>query len=387
MLKTALSAALRYLRRLDKLLLLLVLACCSLGILLLYSLMVNSETQTITNATISSSTVKTQLFAAGIGIAVSLFLAALDYRKFSKLWFIYLPLTIGLTLLTFTSLGSSGLEGSDDQAWIIIGSFSLQPSEFLKLAFILSLSYHCYKTKDFFNNPLNILALCVHAAIPIALIMLQGDDGTAVVFFMIFIAIIFAAGISWKYILGACVAAPIAFYLLWNFYLQSVHKNRILAIINPAEYATEDSLYQVNKSLIAIGSGQLTGKGLFGGDYSYVPVCHSDFIFSYAGQTLGYMGCLAIVILLGLVCLRILGNGLRASDTLGRCICMGVFAYLFVHCVLNIGMCLGVTPVIGIPLPFFSAGGSSMLSITVAMGLVMSVHFHSAKFDTLFKKK
>ena len=100
-----------------------------------------------------------------------------------------------------------------------------------------------------------------------------------------------AAGLSWKYILGAAVISPIAFLLMWNFYLQPVHKNRILSIINPERYANSDLLYQTNHSIIAIGSGQLTGKGLFGGDYSYVPLCHNDFIFSYAGQTLGFIGC------------------------------------------------------------------------------------------------
>lgn len=386
-LKQVLRYVLGYLRRLDKILLALTLVCCGLGVVLIYSLAVNSQTQTITNATVDSGTVKTQIAAVCLGIAIALVAAAMNYRWFSKLWFIYLPATLGLTLLTFTSLGTSGLEGADDRAWIDLGFITIQPAEFLKLAFILSLSYHCFKTKEFFNNPLNILGVCVHGCIPIAIVMLQGDDGTAAVFLVMFLAIIFAAGISWKYILGAAVVSPIALYFLWNYYLQPVHKNRILSIINPEKYATPDLLYQTNHSLIAIGSGQLTGKGLFGGDYSYVPVCHNDFIFSYAGQTLGFIGCMTIVVLLALLCLMILTNGMRASDILGRLICVGVFAYFIAHCVLNIGMTVGITPVIGIPLPFFSAGGSSMLTSTVAIGLVMSVYFHNTRFDSLFKNK
>lgn len=293
---------------------------------------------------------------------------------------------IGLTLLTFTSLGTSGLEGADDKAWIDLGFMTIQPAEFLKLAFILSFAYHCFKTKDFFNNPLNILGLCVHAGIPILLVMLQGDDGTAAVFVVIFLAILFVAGISWKYIAGAAIIAPIAIYFVWNYYLQPVHKNRILSIINPEKYATADLLYQTNLSKIALGSGQIEGKGLFGGDYSYVPVCHNDFIFSYIGQTLGFIGCLGVIILLGLMLLRILYNSLRADD-LGKYICVGVFAYLFTHCVLNIGMVMGITPVIGIPLPFISAGGSAMLTATVSIGLVLSVYFHAERFNTLFKNR
>ena len=377
----------QYLRRLDKTLLFLTLGVCAYSVTVLYSLVINSQTQSITNAALDYTDYRTQALAALLGILASLVIAAWDYRKFSKLWFIYFPLMVGLTCLTFTSLGQAGLEGADDRAWLAIGGFTVQPAEFLKLAFILSFAYHCHKTKDFFNNPLNVLTLCIHGTIPIGLVMLQGDDGTALVFAAMFVMMLFAAGISWKYILGAGILSPIAIWFMWSHYLQPVHKNRILSIINPEKYATADSLYQTNLAKIALGSGQVRGKGLFGGDYSYVPVSHNDFIFSYYGQTLGFIGCLALVILLAVICLRILGNSLRAGDALGRIICVGVFAYLFVQSVLNIGMVMGVTPVIGITLPFASAGGSSMLTSTVAIGLVMSVHFHSAKYDTLFAKK
>lgn len=384
--KKILSYIWQYIRRLDILLIALVCLACGFSVLLIYSLAVNSETQNITNMTITSSTYRTQAVAALLGLGAGAVIVLMDYRKFSKLWFIYLPAMIGLTMLTFTSLGTSGLEGADDRAWIDLGFMTIQPGEFLKIAFILSFSYHCFKTKDFFNNPLNILGLIVHAAIPTALVMLQGDDGTAAVFIMIFLVIMFVAGLSWKYIAGAAIIAPIAIYFVWNHYLQPVHKNRILSIINPAKYGTEDLLYQTNLSKIALGSGQIQGKGLFGGDYSYVPVCHNDFIFSYVGQTLGFIGCLGLIILLGLIMLKIIYNGLRAADDLGKYICMGVFAYLFTHCVLNIGMVLGITPVIGIPLPFISAGGSAMLTSTVSIGLILSVYFHQSRFDTLFKK-
>ncbi len=369
--------------------LLLTILICSFSVLLLYSLVQNNMTQQITSVdvTLDYTDYRNQAIAAMMGLGFSIVVAVWDYRKFSKLWFIYLPLMIGLTCLTFTSLGESGLEGADDRAWIMLGSFSLQPAEFLKLAFILSFSYHCHKTQEIFNNPLNIIALCVHGAIPIGLVMLQGDDGTALVFAAIFLAIFFTAGISWKYILGAGILSPIAIWFMWTHYLQDVHKNRILAIINPSKYATKDMLYQTNLAKIALGSGQVRGKGLFGGDYSYVPVCHNDFIFSYVGQTLGFIGCLGLIILIGFICLRILGNSLRSSDPLGKFICVGVFAYIFSQSVLNIGMVMGLTPVIGITLPFVSAGGSSMLSATASMGLVMSVYYHSARFDTIFAKK
>lgn len=383
--RSILKAVFGYIKRLDKILLCLVLASVFFGATLLYSLYVNSQTQQITNATINTRTIQVQLIAAFVGLGIALILAVIDYRQLVKLWWLYLPATLGLTLLTFTSLGTSGLEGSDDTAWIDLGFMTIQPSEFLKLAFILSFAYHCYKSREIFNNPLNFLALCLHGAIPTVLVMLQGDDGTAIVFLAIFVAIIFAAGLSWKYILGACIIAPIGFILMWNFYLQPVHKNRLLAIIDPATYATKDMLYQTEHSLIALGSGQLSGKGLFGGDYTYVPVCHSDYIFSYAGQVFGFIGCLAILVLLASILLKTLTNGVFARDDLGRYICVGVFAYILSHCIINIGMVIGVTPVIGIPLPFFSQGGSAILTATVSVGLVLSVYYHSPKFDSIFK--
>ena len=383
--RSILKAVFGYIKRLDKILLCLVLASVFFGATLLYSLYVNSQTQQITNATINTRTIQVQLIAAFVGLGIALILAVIDYRQLVKLWWLYLPATLGLTLLTFTSLGTSGLEGSDDTAWIDLGFMTIQPSEFLKLAFILSFAYHCYKSREIFNNPLNFLALCLHGAVPTVLVMLQGDDGTAIVFLAIFVAIIFAAGLSWKYILGACIIAPIGFILMWNFYLQPVHKNRLLAIIDPATYATKDMLYQTEHSLIALGSGQLSGKGLFGGDYTYVPVCHSDYIFSYAGQVFGFIGCLAILVLLASILLKTLTNGVFARDDLGRYICVGVFAYILSHCIINIGMVIGVTPVIGIPLPFFSQGGSAILTATVSIGLVLSVYYHSPKFDSIFK--
>ncbi len=380
-----LKAVVSYIKRIDKLLICLVLACVLLGALLLYSLYVNSQDQLITNATINMRTVRIQLIAAGLGLGAAMVIAVIDYRWFTKLWWLYVPAALGLTLLTFTSLGTSGLEGADDTAWIDLGFMTVQPSEFLKLAFILSFAFHCHKVKDIINNPLVVLSLILHAAVPTGIVMLQGDDGTAIVFVMIFVAILFASGISWKYILGASIAAPIALILMWNFYLQPVHKNRILAIIDPETYGTTDMLYQTEHSLIALGSGQLSGKGLFGGDYSYVPICHSDYIFSYAGQTLGFIGCFAIVVLLLAVLVKILLNGVFACDSLGRNICVGVFSYLLTHCIINIGMVMGVTPVIGIPLPFFSQGGSAILAATVSIGLVLSVYYHSPKFDSIFK--
>lgn len=374
--KTILNIFWQYFKKLDKPLFTVVIACSGFSILLLYSIVQNKVISNI------GLPYKMQAVSAVLGAVCALVLSALDYRKLAKLWFLYAPAAMLLTLLTFTPLGYQR-EGADDKAWLNLGFTTLQPSEVLKLAFILSFAYHLSKVADNLNSPKNVLLLCLHGAVPVGIIFLQGDNGTAIVFGMIFIFMLFAAGISFKYILAALVATPIAALVTWFFLLQPVHKKRILVLFNP----DLDPLgigNQQRQGKIALGSGQMFGKGLFGGDYSYVSEVHNDFIFSYVGQTLGFVGCLALTGALGFICLRIIQNSRTARDPLGKNICVGVFALIFTHSFLNIGMVLGVMPVIGVPLPFTSGGGTALLSMFIAIGLVMSTYAHSNKNYAVF---
>ena len=193
---------------------------------------------------------------------------------------------------------------------------------------------------------------------------------------------LFSAGISWKYILAALISAPLAGLFLWFKILKPVHKKRILILFD--NDLDPDMFQQQRQGKIALGSGQLFGKGLFGGEYSYVPEVHNDFIFSYVGQALGFVGCMFLVGTLCFICVKIVANSRIAKDALGKYICIGVFALIFSHCVLNIGMVLGVMPVIGVPLPFTSNGGSAMLSMFICIGLVMSTYSHSGKKYAVF---
>lgn len=367
----------KFFRKLDKQLFLVTVGCSGFGILLLYSMMINGETQYITNISVSYTT---QLVACLMGLAAALALSLFDYHILAKLWYIYMPVAMGLTLLLFP-LGR-GRDGADDINWLDVGPVSIQPSEFLKLAFILSFAYHIYKTQDKFNSPLNILLLLIHGGVPIGVIVIQGDHGTAIVFMCIFAAMLFVGGIKWRYIIAAFACLPVAAILLWNFALQPHHKKRIEILFNPDLDPTGVGNQQ-RQGKIALGSGQLTGKGLFGGRYSYVTEQHNDFIFSYVGQTVGFIGCVILCIALAYICCRILSNAFGAQDKLGQMICTGVFAQLFSHCILNIGMVLGVMPVIGVPLPFISQGGTAMLTMYIAIGLVFSVHSHSGKNASL----
>ena len=318
-----------------------------------------------------------------MGTAGCLLLAAIDYHKIAKLWFLYMPLALVLVCLTFTSLGLRR-EGADDVAWLNLGFTTIQPSEFLKLAFILSFSYHLSRDEENINKPLHLLLLCAHAGIPTLLIFLQGDYGTAAVFIVIFAVMLFSMGLKLRYILAAFALAGGAGVILWNFVLKSVHKNRILVLLHPGT-DPRGLEYQQDLGLAALGSGQVFGKGLFGAqDYVTVPELHNDFIFAWIGQVFGFVGAVAVIAVLAYICLKIFADSRASKDTLGKLICLGVFAMYFAHCFMNIGMALKVMPVIGIPLPFFSAGGTAMLSMYLAMGLVLSVHAHNEKKYRVF---
>lgn len=383
MLKKILKAIFQFFRKLDKQLFIAVCAASAFSVVLMYSLVHNG----ITSAN-HSNMYKIQFICLCIGGGTALFISALDYHKFIKLWFLYVPGAVGLTLLTFTPLGYKPVEGVDDAAWIKFGPTTLQPSEFLKIAFIMSFALHLSKVgRDRINHIGNVALLCIHGAIPTLIVVAQGDDGTALVFFFMFLCMIFAAGISWKYILPCVIAAPAAIWVLWDKIMLPHQKMRFLVLfeedpMSDPEFA--DIAYQQYWGKLALGSGQIFGKGLSAEEYVNVPEVQNDFIFTYVGQCFGFIGCVALVALLSYICLKIVADSRIAKDDLGKFMCIGVFSMIFIHCTLNLGMVLGVMPVIGVPLPFISQGGSSMVSLFVCIGLVMSTYSHSEKNYRVF---
>lgn len=366
-------------KRIDNGLLVAVMICSAISVLLIYSIGYNKVVDSV-----SMSHYRTQLISAILGLVTSIVIAMIDYKKLVKLWFIYVPISLGLVALTFTSLGYRR-EGADDQAWLQIGSFNLQPSEILKLAFILSFAYHLSKVEESMNEPLRMIMLCIHALIPIGIIGIQGDYGTAIVFGFIFASMMISAKISWKYLAAAPVLLAGGIAILWNFVLGSIHKKRILVLFNPGT-DPENLEWQQNLGLASLSSGGVFGKGLFSKteEYLYVPELHNDFIFSYIGQVFGFVGSLGILIILAYICLKTLADSRVTKDNLGKFICMGVFGMLLAHCIMNIGMVLKVMPVIGVPLPFLSAGGTAMVSMYAAIGLVMSTYCHNKKKHNIF---
>ena len=321
-----------------------------------------------------SSFLVIQSVAMFLGLVMMLIVATIDYENLGNLTkLIYIGCI--LMLIAVLMVGT-GREDVGSKSWIRFGPIGIQPSEFVKIGFIVSFSKHASMIKDEINRFKNVFLLCLHLAVILGLILLQPDFGTAMVFIVIFIGIMFVSGISYKYILTAAGAIVAAVPLAWNFFLKEYQKNRILVFLNP-ESDPLGSGYHVIQSKIAIGSGQLFGKGLYQGTQTqlgYLPVKHTDFIYAVVGEELGLIGCVAVAVLLFAIVFRCIYNSRKAKNDFSSNICVGVACMFLAHIFENIGMCIGLMPVTGIPLPFFSYGGSSLITNFVAIGLVLSTY-------------
>ena len=228
------------------------------------------------------------------------------------------------------------------------------------------------------NQPGVLIPVLCHAAAPVLLIMLQGDHGSAIVFLFIACGMLFSAGLAWKYILTAGGLTIAALPVIWYGLMDEDKRMRFITLFNP-DLDPTGSGYQQRLGRIALGSGKLWGKGIFSGNHQYVPEMYNDFIFSFIGEALGFIGCLAVLGIISALCLRVLQVGRRAKDRLGRFICVGVFSMIAAQTVMNVGMCLSVLPVIGVTLPLFSGGGTSVVATYLGIGLAMSVSMHNSR--------
>lgn len=374
--KTVLKWLGGYFRHIDWILLLICLCISAFDIYLLNTLHEIGY--------VKQDDIMTQLFACIIGVGAALVIGMIDYKRMAKYWFVYAPLAVILQLLLFSPLG---IKRDDDLAWLDLGVVTIQPSEILKLAFILSLAWHIAKLGEKMNSLPHFLLLCVHFLIPFGLIMVQGDAGSALVFLFIFICMMFAGGMSWRYIIAGLISVPAVGFVAWNFVMGEHHRKRFQLIWDEELQLSErlGAYLQQYNAKVAMGSGQLTGLGTHSeAFYTYVPEGYNDFIFAYLGMVFGFIGCMAVVIALAVMCLKILSDASLAIDPLGKLICVGVFSMFTFHCVINIAMVLSVGPVVGIPLPFLSAGGTSLVMSYASLGPVLSVVSHREKKKHMF---
>ena len=317
-----------------------------------------------------------QVFCMFLGIMAALVISSLDFEKYFRRWYLIALLGLIPVILTFFIGFAPG--STDDKAWLDLGFTTFQPSELLKICFIMTFSLHLSKIKPNINKLKYLIPLCAHGSVPILLIHFQGDDGTALVFAVIMLFMMWSAGVSWKYFLGAFSAVLAASPLIYFFVMNDEHRARINLLFD-IDADIKGVGYQQWLGRRALAGGGFTGQGYLKGTLTQsgtVPEGHNDFIFVGIGEELGFLGCLAVIILLVAICLRCVMIAKICTKDSGKYICIGVFAMLFAQAVINIGMCTSVLPVIGITLPFFSAGGTSLLCLYLGIGLVLNVYKH-----------
>ena len=324
--------------------------------------------------------VMVQCVAAILGIIIMIVLSTLDYDAIcSKFEMLFFAISVGMLLLVIVvNLGSSN---ATNHNWIKIPGipFNIQPGEFVKITYIITFSRHVDRLKGKINEIKSVAQLAVHAGVIIGLVLVTGDLGTTLVYLFLTAVILFTAGLSLWYFAAAAVIVIIASPILWDK-MAEYQKLRIMAGFDPS-IDPEVYGYQAIMSKNAIIAGGFKGAGLFGGtQYAKVPAAHSDFLFCVLAEKLGFFGTFAYLALMCVLVIRLLVISRRTRKDYASLICVGISAVLIAQTLENIGMCLAMLPVVGITLPFFSYGGSSMLTMYICLGVVQSICTHNRKY-------
>jgi rod shape determining protein RodA len=326
---------------------------------------------------VRDSAVRQAVFAA-LGLLAGLAITAIDYRLLDAFSIPLYVLVVVLLLAVFVI----GQITFNAQRSIDLGIVDLQPSELSKpLLIVVLAAFLARREEKAGNHLLTLLLSALLVGVPVVLIYLEPDLGTSLVLAFVWLAMIFASGIPLLYVglvLGGGLVAVPFFWLTMEDYM----RRRVVTFLNPA--SDPQSYYNIQQALYAIGSGGWFGKGYLKGTQSqlhFLLVQHTDFVFAVMVEELGIAGALFLFVLLIAVLMRTLHAARLARDTFGRLLCIGVAAWVFVQCVVNIGMNLNLLPVTGLPLPFISYGGSSLLTLLAAMGLVQSVRLRHRKIE------
>ncbi len=365
----------RLLKNLDWALIAITLILIATGVVIVYSATRANPALTGGNP---FAYARKQIIAAIIGIAMVIGLMTFDYhlseRGYYALYFLNLLLLIAVLLF--------GKEVNGAKSWFHIGPLGIQPSEFAKIFLILTLARHLSQ-KDSLSSFFDLISAFVHIGVPLLLILLQPDLGTAMVLVAILFGMLYLAGARPKH-LGAIVLSVVAIVVVWAllsaffgvpFPLKSYQIARLTAFVNPQKYY-DGAGYNVIQSMTAVGSGRFLGKGLFNstqGRLGFLPEHHTDFIFAIFGEEFGFLGCFLLLLGYLLLIWRGLKIAYQAKDLYGSLIAGGVVSMFLFHVLVNVGMNIGIMPITGIPLPFISAGGSSMMVNLVGVGLLLNV--------------
>jgi len=352
-------------------------------------IVINSAT--MSKAVGSQPFLKTQIIAFALGIGALLVLVLIDYDLYGNF---YIPIYVLTNLLLLYTLINpvEAPEWGDVRSWIEIGGVVFQPSEIAKFGVIISLAKFIDINKENINHPIVLLKVLLFAFLPVALILMQPDLGTALVFMFFTAIMIYIAGIDRKYVLFfmivglilLIVGVSIFFQIMKDYTLGDDFRfDRIVTFLYP-ELDPDDKGYHVIQSKTAIGSGMIYGRGLYKGvqnQLGYLPTKETDFIFAVIGEELGLMGGLVLLCLYAVLLYRLIRIARNAANMFGSLIVTGITAMFLFHIYENIGMTMGLMPVTGIPLPFISYGGTFMLVNMISIGLCLSVGMKRGKID------
>jgi len=360
-------------RRVDWVLILAALVLSGLGTVLVYSATRNRDD--INNGDPHYFLVR-QIVNLGIGLLLAALVMWLGHHRLRSAVPVVYVLALATMALVFTPLGT---EINGQRAWLAIGGYTLQPGEFAKVAIVLGMAMVLADQVDAgdreYPGTRAIVQALALAAVPIGVVVVD-DMGMAMVLSCIVLGVLLASGAPMRWSAGLLLAGVVGAVAVWALgVLDEYQLDRFGAFVNPSLDPSGVG-YNTNQARIAIGSGGLYGKGLFQGTQTtgqFVPEQHTDFIFTVAGEELGFVGAGGIILLIGLLLWRALRIARESSDLYSTIIAAGIVAWLAFQCFENIGMALGIMPVAGIPLPFLSYGGTAMFATWIAIGLLQSI--------------
>lgn len=344
-----------------------------LGILNLYSVTTPRE--------IEHQYYYNQILWALIGILVSTPIILVDYKKYEVLVYIFYCICILLLIMVFLV----GKVAMGAKRWLDFGIFQIQPAEITKIAIILIIAKFYSEKKEVYNSwsIRKLILPFIYIAIPFVLVLKQPDLGTAMIIFFIGTLMILFNRIKISNFILLLFAGIGISLIAWYKFLKPYQKKRILAFINP-ESDVLGSAYHSIQSIIAVGSGQLFGKGYMKStqsQFSFLPEQHTDFIFSIFAEEWGFIGSIIIILICVVFLYQILRISYQTLDIFGKNVAFGIFAYFFLHFSINISMLLGLTPVVGVTFPFLSYGGSSLVSSMLLVGLVINIRLKRSKYE------
>jgi rod shape determining protein RodA len=349
-------------KNLDYTLVAITLAVVALGIVTLFSVTRDNPARYY----------QKQMMFFCIGLVGMVATATIDYTRFSR--FTTSLYVINIALLLFVMKFSHSIKGST--RWINFGIIQFQPSEFAKIVMIICLAVFLNQRQERIRELPVLLGSFAYMIVPALLIFKQPDLGTALVLMSIWFGMTYIAGAKTVHLVGIVLIGAILFTGMWKLdILKNYQKNRLSAFINP-EWDPKDAGYHVLQSRIAVGSGQIWGKGLGHGTQAqgkFIPENHTDFIFTVIGEEGGFVFSSLLVLLYGGILLRGAMTMAQAEDSLGRLLATGVVAMYAFHIIVNIGMTIGIMPVTGVPLPLFSYGGSNLILNMCAIGLLLGI--------------